>query len=265
MKLSTTLALLVVLSLPVQAQDALYRMEAGKEYKYYLESSSSQIQEYMGQVMNASQEVNLSAKLMVDEVLEDGSMKLTVTCESASIISESPQGSESKGDDWGGKFVKLVLSPTGKINDIDTTIAEADAEAASTLIQVVSMFPELDREKLSVGNSWERSKADTAGNEENQILTESETTYTIGSKTQMLGHDCLKIDVNTEAEITGKLAQGNLVGTRESEGVLYYDDAAGLLVKIEAEVATDQTLSLSDGNTRIPISTSMTINLELLK
>ena len=265
MRISLTLTFLVALLVPLHAQEAMYRMEAGKEYRYYLESSSSQIQEYMGQVMNGSQEVNIAAKIKVDEVLEDGSMKLTVTCESAMINSESPQGSESLGSDWGGKFVKLVLTSKGEVSDVDTTIAEADADAARTLIQLVTMFPTLDRDKLSVGNSWEKSKVDTAGSEENQILTESDSKFSIKNMAEMQGKNCYKIEVKTEADISGKLAQGNLVGTRESDGVIYYSGDDGLLVKLEAEVSTDQTLSLSDGNTRIPMSTSVTVSLELLK
>ena len=273
MKFFITLAVLSLLLLSTAtAQDAAYRFKPGRQYNYLLEEASTSIQEIQGRVMTSSSEKTLSLTLEVNKVLDDGNMDMTMTANSALIINESPQGTQTSGEKLAGNSVDFTLSDDGEVVAVDTAKLEQqdlDELGQSLLISFAnSVFPRLKAENLEVGGSWERVESDTTFRGGGEIFKETESEYTVDRKEELNGFDCLVIKVEANVDIEGSMVQGGqdiqIIGGMEAEGEIYYAPEEGILVKFETEIVGDQTLVVSSANMRIPISSNSTLTIELL-
>jgi hypothetical protein len=65
----------------VNAQEAAYRFEKGKEYKYLIEQTNLTLQEIPGQTVTTSTEVTMNVVYTLLEVLENGNLKMQATIE----------------------------------------------------------------------------------------------------------------------------------------------------------------------------------------
>jgi hypothetical protein len=256
------------MAVSLQAQEATYRYEKGKEYKYLIEQTGLQIQEVQGQSSTSNSEITISAILTVLDKLENGNQRMQMLVENALAISEGQGQTQTLGSEAAGKSVIFELDPAGDIADVDTAIMELEPQTRGIVMASTNIFPTIDVSKLSVGNTWETTKLDTAGTEEAQVITETERTYKVKAEKEINGHKCYEISVTSEADIDGKQIYGDqeimVSGTREGKTKIYYGIEEGIIVKIEADINTDQTLMVTANNMRVAITGNQTIKVELV-
>jgi hypothetical protein len=252
----------------VHAQDAAYRYEKGKEYKYLIEQTNLQLQEVSGQTMTTNSEATISVVYTVLDVLDNGNLKMKATLDNALLISEGPNGSQTLGGDMSGKSIVFEITNSGRMVEIDSSIRQIDSDGVVILIGTTSIFPRLDATKLGEGSSWSSSEADTTGEGEYVIIEETERNYSIKGKKTVNGIECYEISVNSEAERDGKMSRGDnemmVSGTRNGEGTIMYGIEQGVLVSLTSEMNMDQTVVLPSNNMRIPITGTQNVKIELI-
>ncbi|MCB2203949.1 hypothetical protein KQI65_04315 [bacterium] len=262
------LFVLLVLALPVRAQDAIFRYEEGVEYKYLIEQSGLTIQEVQGRSITGTNETTISSILTVVEKLDGGDLRLNMLIESALAISEGPETTETSGTESAGKSVTFTLDADGHVSDVDTSIRALAPKTQTLLMLQLNIFARLDPEQLHAGGEWERNESDTTSSEEGtEIITETEKTYTVKAEKDINGHNSLEIIVETAQDIDGKIVQNAEImvsGKREGKGKYYYSADEGLVTKIDAELNLDQTLMVTANNMRIPITSTQSMKIELV-
>jgi hypothetical protein len=270
MKHAILLCALFVLAGAVHAQEAIFRYEKGKEYKYLLESSETQIQEVQGQTMNMSSETTVSATYKVDEVFPDATRKGTWTIEKAMLSQESSDGnSRTMGKEMAGATLVYTMDLKGDVADVDTVASKADGPAAGVLMMLANILPGLDVTKMKVGEKWSSVKTDTAGEggSDNYTIQKRKNDFEVIATKDVKGRNCLSINVVGTSEIEGKMSRGDqditITGEGSSKGTILYDAKDGILAQMNIEVTQDRT-AVVGGNMRIPISSSTTISMELL-
>ncbi len=265
----TIILLIAVLAATGQAQDKVYRYEKGKDYKYLLEETRMQIQEVQGQTITTNTESTVGATISITDVSDNGNMAATLKVDNALILVESDNGTESFGNDMSGKSIAYTFDHLGDVVDVDTnTTKDIDGQAASVLMKMSEILPKLDPSKLSVGSSWTVTKVDTSGQDENVMISETEAKYTVNGKKQVNGFDCLEIALTMEGEMEGTMVRGDqemsMSGTQQATGTITYAQAEGILVGFKLETTGDQMVVLAAMNMRVPITSTSTMNVELV-
>jgi hypothetical protein len=259
---------LLVLALPAQAQDALYGYEKGTEYKYLIEQTGLQIQEFQGQSRTSNREITISSILTVEEKLDAGHQKMKMLVENALAIIEGAEQTQTLGPEAAGKYVIFELDAEGDIVDVDSSVMDLEPETRGIVMASTNIFPSFDASELTVGNEWESTEIDTAGDGETEIITETERTYNVKGEKEINGHNCLEIHIASEADIEGKQVMGEqeimVSGTREGTTKVFYSPEERILVKIEADINTDQTLLLTANNMRVAITGNQSVKVELV-
>ena len=263
----TAMLVVIAMTATMSAQDATYRYEDGKEYKYLIEETGLTIQEVPGRTVNINTESTITSVLTLLEKLDNGHQRLKMTIESALVISENPRETNTFGGDAAGKSVSYEIDNTGDLVDVDTTIRDMDNESRSILMGAANVLPSFDAARID-DEEWTVEEVDTTGEGESQIIRESETTYQVKGMKEVNGYNCHEISIETETESDGKLVRGDqemmLSGTQEGKGTVYYSAEKGLLIKMEFEVNGDQTIMFPSNNMRIPVTSNQVAKVELL-
>ena len=263
----TALIVVFAMTATMSAQDATYRYEQGKEYKYLIEETGLTIQEVPGQTVNINTESTMTTVLTLLEKMDNGHQRLQTTIESALVIRETPRETNTFGGDAAGKSVVYEVDNTGDIVDVDTTIRDMDDESRSILMGAANVLPSFDASRLG-DEEWTVEDVDTTGEGESQIIRQSETTYKVKGMKEVNGYNCHEISIETESESDGKLVRGEqemmISGTQEGKGTVYYSSEKGLLVKMSFEINGDQTLLFPANNMRVPITSNQVAKVELL-
>ncbi|MFA6234724.1 MAG: hypothetical protein WC824_11140, partial [Bacteroidota bacterium] len=259
----TLLLCSVLIANVAYAQDAAYRYEKGKEYKYLIEETSLTMQEMPGQTISINNETTISAVYTVLENLENGNLKLQGTILNALVISENPNETKTLGNDMIGKSVVFEMEPRGEVVDIDSSIRKIDSEGVGILISATNIFPKLDASNLKVGGSWSTNESDTTGEGDNGIIEETERNYQVKGEKTVDGVDCLEIETTSDSNIEGKMVRGDqemmITGSRKGKGTIMYGVKEGILVGVAAEINVDQVIVLPANNMRIPITATRNI------
>lgn len=251
------------------AQEAAYRFEKGKEYKYLIEQSNLTLQEVPGQTITTSTEVTMSVVYTLVDVLENGNLKMQATIENALAINEGPNGTQTIGADMAGKSVIFEMSPNGPVVDVDSSIRKIESEGVMLLGGATSIFPRLDASKISEGSTWNTSEVDTSGSEESGwTFEETQRNYEIKGKKTVSGLDCFEVFLTSEAERDGKMIRGDqemsISGTRNGKGTIMYSKEAGVIASFVAEMNMDQVVVIPANNMRVPITATQNIKIELV-
>jgi hypothetical protein len=250
------------------AQEAAYRFEKGKEYKYLIEQTNMQLQELPGQSVTINSELTMSVVYTMLDLLDNGNLRMQATIESALMINESPNGTQTLGADMAGKSVIFELGGDGQLVEVDSSIRDIQSEGVVLLMGTTSVFPRLDASKISDGNSWSVTEADTTGEGEGKIIEETERDYKVKGRKTVSGLDCHEITLTSEAKRKGKMIRGDqemqVSGTREGKATIMYGHGEGVLVSFEAEMNMDQTIFVVAQNMRVPITATQNVKIELI-
>jgi hypothetical protein len=248
---------------------ATYRMKLNQPYKYLFESKDERLQEMMGETMSVTTEATFAFFITPDQAPVDGEQHLNLRIESALIIAETPQGSQTFGNDLTGKEIGLTIKPNGRVTLLDSTVKQLEPQSRGIAAQMTTVFPVLEAEKLTAGNSWEEKNDDTVGTGDNAMIRKRTTKYTVAGKETRKNRECLKIDYTEEVEFDGKMPRGgmdlHISGTNNENGSIFYDSAEGIIVEVSATTKGDQNISDPGGSSmKVNMSSTGTQKLEFI-
>ena len=252
------------------AQEAAYRFAQGKEFTYTIEQTNMTLQEAPGQTTTFNSELTMRVTYTLLETLENGNLKLQVTIVSALAINEGPNGTQSLGADMAGKSVVFEMNGTGQVVDVDSSIREIESEGAGLLAAATNIFPRLDGSKIREGANWDVTEKDTSGNDTRGfIYEETERSYSVKGKKTVAGHECLEIALASESESEGDMVNGDqelsVNGKRNGTATIMYAPTAGIITSFEAELNTDQVITLPAQNMRVPITATQNVKILLVE
>ena len=251
------------------AQTAVYKYEVGKPYKYMLEFKRDVIQEMMGETMNITVEGTGSGTYSNTKTLENGNMLMSLTVESALVLVESPQGTQTFGDALKGKEYRYTIKPNGEIVDRDTTIEMPQDGSAQLLGELIGAFRTLDASKLKIGESWTRERADTSGDADSKMIRSGKSKYEVKGTKEAAARNCLEISVHTDMETDGRVSRGGndlrVTGEETHDGSLLYDPAGGIIIEININEKGEQVITPVDGGQfKVNVSSSGSRKVEYI-
>jgi hypothetical protein len=263
-----TLVLAAMLSLGAAAQQPVYRFTQGKPYKYVVENTVTMVQEAGGESNTISVDGTSSFILTPDKTLEGGDLHIAVKIESAVLLIESGEGSQSLGDDLTGKEFGFKMKPNGDAYEPDTTIKLLGGQGVRVAMQVMDLFPTMEAENLQVGKSWETTRNDTTDVGDNKIVKTETAKYTVKGKATIKNRECLEIAYSKEAETNGKMSQMgrdlSVSGSEMESGTIAYDPAEGVLVQVTNTSNGEQHIIDLNSSMKVDISNSATGKTEYI-
>ena len=268
MRTTITTIVLLLIAAGLSAQEATYRYDQGQEYNYLVEGTSMRIQEVQGRSISINSETTISTVLTSIEPLENGHQRLQLTVNNALISAETPEGSQTRGADVGGKSVQFEIDHKGDVIDVDTSINAYDDESAGILRSMLNFFPTIEKDQLSTGSSWEVNGVDTSGSGECQTIIEYERSYAVTGEKEVEGIQSYEVTITTESDLEGKLVRGDnemmISGTIEVKAKAYLAVENGVLVNMEAEINTDQVYMFPSNNMRVPVTENSVRKITLM-
>lgn len=257
---------------PMHAQDTVYKLEKGKNYKYLHEIKTEISQEMPGQTMTFTADGTITNVLSVLDILSNGNFQCKLTIEDAIIMVESSQGTQTMGKDLVGVAMNLEIDPYGKITQKDSVPKGVNPQSMQLLSRAQNMLPSLSGMKgktLQVGENWTDERTDTVSIN-GMLVTESKTKYTIKEKTKVSDYECFKIEMEGTMDMSGTMSQGgndlSISGSGTLKGTSFFAPKEGMFIQGTSETMTDQTITLlSDASMRIPVTMHATMKIELVK
>ena len=242
------------------AQTGTYRFALNQPYKYIIEGKNEVLTEAMGQTYNATTDMTGSVIMTADKLLENGNTHCNILFEKILILIDSPQGSQSLGEEMSGKTFGVTIDQYGDIVGRDSSIKDLPQEGMQFAGQIFRMFPTLKPENLKPGSEWDEDRIDTVGTGNNTILSKSKMNYQAKGEETVKGKSCLAIATDGTVDVEGTGARGGMEfhinGHTAIKGTIHFDVSGGQLVQLVTESTGEQEL-------RDPGNTSMVINMTI--
>jgi hypothetical protein len=264
-----TLLLLAIIALGfAQAQESMrlqYKFQKGKTYMFKAASSGESTQEAMGREMKMSSSFNLVARVVVEDVLADGGMILTISADSAVSRSKNPMMDTTMNLTYMvGKKMRVTLSPVGNVKNrevIDSVRYESRGVVGRVPQREVMGFLPLPEKPVKMGEKWTQSKVDTTESMGGKNISTSDIEYTLVGTEDKLGHKCLKIVYAGKTTITGRSSRMGMEmfteGDGKTSGTIFFDLKQGVVIVSEKEDQNEMTMAMTgQQNMTIPMSST---------
>jgi hypothetical protein len=271
---SIVLALAVVALAAAQESYRMeYKFQKGKMYQYRAASNNDITQEVQGQEMKIASHVHSVVRVLVDDVLSDGSMVLVISADSMVSQTKNPMiDTTMVMTSMIGKRMKLTVGKTGNVQSrevIDSMQYDMAGMNTRTPQREVMNILVLPPKELKVGDKWNDSKTDTADVGTGKMFNTMDVEYTLAGTEAKSGHQCLKINYVGKISTNGKMNRMGMdiytEGTGKISGTLYFDHVKGLIVHDESTRDVESTVAVTgQQNMTIPMTTSTKTTLDLL-
>ncbi len=269
------LIMMSVLVTDIQAQETFkltYKFEKGKNYRYKEMTDGKIKQEMMGREIKMTSGSETVNKFEVDNIDKSGNITLIFSAETATMTSKTPMADTTLVlTELIGKRSKLMLSPVGKIQTRETidTVVFRSRMAGSAQRDIIK-FPVFSDQALKIGDSWKSIFVDTVEQMGGKIVMTTEVGYKLAGKEKKLEKDCLRIEFSGNISTEGKASMQGIdlyiEGSGKTNGLIYFDHKAGLLVSEEADSDTETTMATTGEQAMmIPISQQLKMSRTLVK
>jgi hypothetical protein len=264
LKLYITLLCMTTLFINAGAQEKyslIYKFEKGKSYEYKNDMSVESIQEVMGNEMKVSMDGFFLGVYFIESVSPDGGSTCLYSLKDAKIHTVG-MGSDTTITLPKDTFdtTRIVFAKNGKTisNEATDTSSTKKKKGMVGNLENTKMF-ELPQNPVAVGETWTVNSTDTTDVSGGQLVTITNTTYTLTGIEEMLGHKCLRIEYKGTNETTGKMNQMGMdmfiEGTGEPVGTAWFDAELGLVIKTQSVMSTEMTMAMTGQNQMtIPMS-----------
>jgi hypothetical protein len=257
-----------VLAVVSRAQEAVYRYETGKEYRYKFTFTEAQVQEMSGEAISSSRQATVFATYRVAEVLANGARKGTWTLDTAKVTEVSDDGEPRVTDkEMAGSILACTMDIKGKVAEIDSPACMAHGIAADLLVSVANSLPGLDVTKMKAGEKWalDTTSATGDGTPTNTMTQKQKSEYDVRGMEDSAGHPYLKVSMVGIIGMEGKTTQSGTVVSITGDGsvksTVSYDAAAGVLLHAVLDISLD-TIAVIGGDQRMPLSSTSTTEIE---
>lgn len=237
-----------------QAQDSYqlqYKFQKGKTYRYKSTSTNDMTQEAMGQEMKMTGGSDLITRLVIENVLTDGSMVMVVSADSAVSRTKSPMRDTTMVlSNVIGKRMRITVTRTGEVKArevIDSVRYETRGVTMRVPQREMMSLTNLPQKQVKIGEKWNQSKADTTEMMGGKTITTSDIDYTLAGTENRMGHSCLKIAFTGKTTTTGKMVNMGMEmfteGSGKVSGTIFFDHKQGLPVSVESTSEDERTVA----------------------
>jgi len=262
----------IVTAMAQESYKLEYKYEKGKTYRYNTSSSGNMTQEMMGKEMKMTNGSDMTVRMVVENVLNDGGFVLITSVDSGKITTKSQMMDTTMAMSGAiGKRTRVTMSKIGVItaHEVVDTVKNEGMTGPATQRGLMSAT-RLPVMKVKIGDTWNSSSVDTIESMGGKIYHNTDMTYTLVGKENKQNHDCLKIEYTGTSSDTGKMMMGGmelyLEGNGKVKGAVYFDHKLGLVILDESTTDTEQTMAVTgQTNMTIPISQTMKTTRVLLE
>lgn len=153
--------------------------------------------------------------------------------------------------------VMFELDPSGDVTEVrPVSYIEGWDQAEETVIRIIeACFPPLPDKDVSVGEEWDLDETETS-DEGTKVTSSGKYKYKENKKEG--GRKCAKLEGEVVLKISGQVAGPK--GAMEADGggkgkmEIYFDAAAGIVVKIKGRIGIDMTMTPLRGGDSIETS-----------
>lgn len=209
--------------------------------QYELSTDLDQTMEMMGNEMNFATQIIQMISEKINRVEKDGAISASITIDSISFTSTSPQMRAVEDQINGmmanikGKEITYKISSRGEVLEstrIDSLIPDQMRQVFSTRQTFSNLSPELPDHAVKMGDAWEIEKTTPISAGGFEMEMKSKNKYTLVGKEVQHGQTLLKIQFTGSVEFTGKGEQMGMQllmeGDGETKGEFLFHDNRGL-------------------------------------
>jgi hypothetical protein len=230
-----------------------HKFQKGKTYRYKSTSEGETTQEAMGREMRMTTGNEMTVRLVVEDVRNDGSMVLVVSTDSAVIRSKGPMMDTTMVmTNMMGKRMRITLTKTGTVRArevIDSVHYESAGVAVRAPQREAMSFITLPEKPAKMGEKWTISKTDTVEMMGGTTVNVSDIDYTLVGAESKAGRDCLKITFTGKTTTTGKMNYMGMEmyseGDGKVSGTVFFDHEQGLIVLVESTTSDERTMAMT--------------------
>ena len=248
-----------------------YKFEKGKTYRYHNVMKGTTTQEMMGREMKLDNGMDMTTKLVVENMSMTQGCTLISSAESATVTVKSPMMDTTMVmEQLIGKRSRVFLAPTGaliKRETIDTVKTEGMRGMGQR--DPLKIY-ELPGKTVATAEVWKTSRTDTVDNMGGKIITATAMEFAVAGMEAKGSHKCVKVTYTGKLTVTGS---GKMMGMEffiegsgTIKGAYFFDAAAGVMVADENDTNADMTMAATgQQNITIPISQSAKLTQTLVE
>jgi hypothetical protein len=260
---------------PARAQDQFtlkYMLEKGKAYRFADTSLIKSSQEVNGQEMKSTVTAYSTIRIVPEETRGDGSTVVTISPDQMTVtVKNARMDTTIAIKEMVGKRTRMTISALGetlKKEVIDTV--QFSALTASMGRQDLVRFHIMPAKPVKVGEKWTSTRPDTNDAMGGRMVTLSTGDFTLLSRENKLGIDCLKISYTGKLTVKGKGTMNGMdffvEGSGTTSGTYFQAVKTGVTVWEDSKYDVESTVALTGvQNMTIPSSTSVSTHRILLK
>jgi hypothetical protein len=232
-----------------------YQMSKGTTYRYKLTSDNSTRIQQMGQEFAISSGGMFGVSLTVEDVGKDGELTCVGKVDTNFSRIDSPMMKDTAlvFKEVNGKRSRLTFTALGRtlnavpIDTVQQTQAMAMLGGLNVTDILRRLLIELPEQPIGAGESWKRTRPDTANVQGIKLITKPDIKYTVVGNEKISGFDCVKISVDgTSSQYGSGSVQGMEIvfdGTVKTKGTMYFAPKQGILVSVESTSSGDSNVS----------------------
>ena len=249
-----TLSLLLLFITSLSAQDTYkleYKFEKGRTYRYQDVAKTDMTQEMMGKEMKIKSEINTVIRLLVEEVTKNGNEVLLISADSMKVFSSTPMGDTTMVlSDLIGKRTRVILSKLGNVENREIVDSvKITGRAAGAAQRESIQFPKLSDKVVKIGDTWTATTEDTVNQMGGKIAVTGNYEYTLLGQGKKDDRDCLRITFTGKTTTEGKATMQGMEffidGSGKTNGTIYFDPKAGLVVYEETNSDSETNMALT--------------------
>ncbi len=264
-------ALLLLAWAPVSAKEKYvckYKMEQGAALRYKTDTRILALQEVMGSEFESKSSFSGITKASLQGYDKNDNLEIILEIEALEITVQSMQvdSTLSNPDGLVGKQIRKLLAPNGDqlaSVEIDTFLVPGFMPGFSSEQE---FLPNLPGQPLETGATVQLSDIDTTHTRGGQTIRKMKVDFTLLGEELLAGHNCLKMAVKGEIELTGEGSMRGmsffLEGDGDIEGIIHFEPTAGILVGMQNAIDIEMTIAVTGQQTMV-IPTSQTIETKM--
>jgi len=249
-----------------------YMLEKGKAYRFADTSLIKSSQEINGQEMKSTITSYSTVRLIPEAIGEDGSTVLTISPDQMKVVVKNARMDTTIDvKEMIGKRTRMTISALGetlKKEVVDTV--QLTPLTASMGRQDIIRLHTMPAKPVKLGEKWTSTRPDTNDAMGGRMVTLATGEFTLLSRENKLGIDCLKISYAGKLTVKGKGTTNGMdffvEGSGTTSGTYFQAIRTGVTVWEDSKYDVESTVALTGAqNMTIPSSTSVSTHRILLK
>lgn len=263
------MCILMLTCISVNAQESftlLHKFTKGTVDRYKATTTYSSNQEMSGQQVKVSGSTESTYRIETETVLPDGNASVIYSLEEM-LMSVKTMGMDTTMSqaDLIGKKNRINLNQYGEgikseaIDSINVQGFNIGVDFGASSQQTFIILP---HKSIVIGEKWEGNASDSNDIADGKMTTNAKYEYILSGKEIKNGHNCLKINIKTIIEVSGKMKNMGfdlfIEGTGDVAGTIWFDPIAGKMIADESASTMDMTIAMT-GQMQMTIPSTISV------